>query len=100
MREVEMTDTSRVQSSVPSRRTILLRGVACAAGAVAVLGSARNAHASKMPQASPAVVYQASPKGAQQCENCLLFQAPNACQVVDGTISPSGWCKLWAKKAA
>ena len=95
-----MTDTSQVQSCALSRRTIVLRGVACAAGATALLAPARYANAGKMPPTSPVVAYQDSPKGSQRCDNCLQFQAPNLCQVVDGTISPSGWCKLWAKKAA
>jgi hypothetical protein len=44
------------------------------------------------------VSYQASPKGDQRCSNCALFQAPNACQNVEGVISPSGWCSIWVKK--
>ncbi len=75
---------------------MLLRGAAYAAGAAAVLGTVSRADAAKMAQ--PAAAYQATPKGPQQCDNCLLFQAPNACQIVDGEISPSGWCKFYAKK--
>jgi hypothetical protein len=94
-----MTDTLQVQSCALSRRTIVLRGVACAAGATALLAPARYAHAAKFPQTSPVVAYQDSPKDSHQCDGCIQWQPPNACQVVDGTISPSGWCKLWAKKA-
>ncbi|HEX3938095.1 MAG TPA: high-potential iron-sulfur protein [Xanthobacteraceae bacterium] len=50
-----------------------------------------------MAQAS--VAYQTTPKGDQQCGNCSLFQPPSACTLVDGTITPSGWCKFWVKKA-
>jgi len=92
-----MIDTSQVISNPTSRRTILIRGVALAAGAAAVLQSAKYANAAKMSQSAAA--YQDSPKGSQQCSNCALFQAPNSCRVVDGDISPSAWCKLWAKKA-
>jgi hypothetical protein len=94
-----MTDTSAVQPGAISRRTILLRGVACATGAATLIGPTKNARAAKMPQTSPAVVYQSTPKDSHQCDGCMLFQAPNSCQVVDGVVSPSGWCKLWAKKA-
>ena len=76
---------------------MLLHGVACAAGAAALLSPVTDAKAAKMAQA--AAGYQDSPKGAQQCDGCALFQAPNACQLIDGNISPSGWCKFWAKKA-
>lgn len=93
-----MTDTSPIQSRVQSRRAILLRGVTYVAGAAALIAPARTAQAAKMPQTSPAVLYQSTPKDSHQCDGCLLFQAPNSCQVVDGAISPSGWCKLWAKK--
>ena len=49
--------------------------------------------------AQTAVRYQQSPKDGKQCSGCNLFVAPNACKTVDGTISPSGWCALWVKKA-
>jgi hypothetical protein len=91
-----VTHTSRVQLNPTSRRTILLRGVACAAGATALLAPLRPA-AAKMAQAG--VAYQDTPKGDQQCSGCSLFQAPSSCTLVDGTISPSGWCKFWVKKA-
>ncbi len=62
-------------------------------------GSAPAAPASsKVSQAS--VQYQTQPKGEQKCADCLQFIAEsNTCKVVDGQISPDGWCTLWAKKA-
>jgi hypothetical protein len=38
------------------------------------------------------------PKG-QKCGACSLFKAPNACSVVKGKISPSGYCIAFAPKA-
>jgi hypothetical protein len=90
-----MSETSLVQSPAFSRRVVLLRSAGCAAGAAAVLLPLKQA-AAKMKQAS--VEYQDSPKGDQECSNCSLFQEPNACTIVDGEISPKGWCKFWAKK--
>ena len=44
--------------------------------------------------------YQEQPKGDQNCANCMHFIAgSNTCQVVEGKVSPNGWCMLWAKKA-
>ena len=86
-------------TDILSRRTIVLFGSVCAAGSISVFGRMREAHAAKYPQTSPVVLYQPSPKDGHQCDGCTLFQAPAACQIVDGTISPAGWCKLWAKKA-
>jgi hypothetical protein len=49
--------------------------------------------------AQSAAQYQASPKNGQQCSTCSHFQAPSSCQVVDGSISPNGWCALYTKKS-
>ena len=92
-----MTKTSQLPSRGISRRIVLLRSAGCAAGAAASLIPLKQA-AAKMSQQS--VAYQESPKGDQQCSNCSLFQAPtNTCTLVDGNISPTGWCKFWVKKA-
>ena len=46
-----------------------------------------------------AMKYQDKPNGDQHCDNCMQFVAPSSCKVVDGTISPNGWCMAWVKKA-
>ena len=82
------------KSACVSRRTVLVG----AAGAAPLLAlGANGAKAAKMSQS--AVRYQATPKDGKQCDGCKLFVAPNACKSVDGTISPTGWCALWVKKA-
>ena len=59
---------------------------------------AAPAATTKVPQAN--AQYQAQPKGEQKCGQCLHFIAgSNTCKLVDGQISPEGWCSLWAKKA-
>jgi anaerobic selenocysteine-containing dehydrogenase len=81
-----------------SRRS-LLKNATIMAGGAAVLTTAMtatSAQADKMAQAAAA--YQTKPKDGAQCDGCALFQGPSSCQLVDGTISPSGWCKFWAKK--
>ena len=60
-------------------------------------GSAATTTAKKVSQAS--VQYQDQPKGEQKCDTCMHFIAEsNTCKLVDGQISPDGWCILWAKK--
>ena len=60
--------------------------------------SAAPASTGKATQAS--VQYQTQPKGEQKCSGCINFIADsNTCKLVDGQISPDGWCILWAKKA-
>ncbi|MBW8329762.1 MAG: hypothetical protein K0M48_11610 [Thiobacillus sp.] len=60
--------------------------------------AAAPASTGKMTQAS--VQYQTQPKGEQKCGGCLHFIAEsNSCKLVEGQISPDGWCSLWAQKA-
>jgi High potential iron-sulfur protein len=91
-----MTETRSPRLNSPSRRNVLFRGIACTAGGAMMLAPLTSAKAAKVGQA--AVGYQNAPKGDQQCSNCAQFVSPNACNFVDGNISPSGWCQIWAKK--
>ena len=44
--------------------------------------------------------YQDKPKGDHMCAKCSHFIAvSNTCELVEGTVSPLGWCQLWAAKA-
>jgi hypothetical protein len=52
----------------------------------------------KVPQS--AVHYQQTANNGQSCANCYHFTAPRTCELVDGAVAPSGWCRLWAKKPA
>jgi High potential iron-sulfur protein len=90
-----MARTSQNLWQALSRRTVVVRSLACAAGAAASLAPVDQASA-KMAQ--KIAEYQETPRGEQQCSNCNLFQEPNACTLVDGEISPAGWCKFWIKK--
>lgn len=78
-----------------SRRAVLAK-TALAFGAV-VGAAATRAHAQqKISQAD--AKYQNEPKGQQSCAVCANFEPPNACKFVQGTISPTGWCQLFAPK--
>jgi hypothetical protein len=78
-------------------RRVVLTGTALAVGATAAVRVVSPAMAQeKMSQAD--AKYQGTPKGDQRCDGCMLFQPPNACKVVQGEISPSGWCQLFVKK--
>jgi hypothetical protein len=62
-------------------------------------GSASRASAQqKIKQAD--AKYQDHPNGTQKCDGCIQFQAPNACKIVDGTISPDGWCQFFGAKSS
>ena len=67
-------------------------------GTDAIPDAAAPAEPGKSSQAS--VQYQYQPKGDQKCDGCLHFIAEsNTCKVVEGQISPNGWCILWVQKA-
>lgn len=81
-----------------SRRVIVRR--IGTAGPMALLAAAFGtrdaAAAGSVPQ--NAAGYQGTPNGDKQCDKCTHFDPPSSCKVVAGTISPSGWCKLFAAK--
>jgi hypothetical protein len=39
--------------------------------------------------------YQDRPKNGLTCAACSLFRPPRSCEVVQGDISPNGWCKFF-----
>jgi hypothetical protein len=88
-----------MQTSPNSRRAVLKFGVAAlTAGAAAAVATRASAQQDKVDQKT--VMYQAQPKDGQKCSTCVNFQAPNACKLVAGQISPDGWCGLYAAKPA
>ena len=40
--------------------------------------------------------YQDHPKDIFSCSICSLFEAPKSCKVVEGEVSPKGWCNLFS----
>jgi hypothetical protein len=83
--------TDRLKS--PARRRairVALRGVA----AGLAVGLAAQATAQDKMSRKDAE-YQDSPKDIRMCGTCSLFVPPKSCKVVDGDISPTGWCKLF-----
>ena len=79
-----------------SRRTLLkgAAAVTCVALASAFAGKAFAAKSTKA-----AANYQDKPKGDMKCSNCNFFMPDGTCSLVDGSISPEGYCTLYVKKA-
>lgn len=79
-------------------RRVFFRGAATLAGAalVAAVIPVREARAQKL--AKSALQYQDKPKNGQRCDECVYFKPPNACGLVEGDISPQGWCSAFNKK--
>ncbi len=78
-----------------TRRGILRAGLTIAAGTAAL---ATRARAQDAKIAQEQVQYQTMPKDGAMCSKCAQFQAPNACAIVAGVISPNGWCVAFAPK--
>jgi len=82
-----------------SRRDLFTTLIAGAAilGAAISLGKQQIAQAqSKVSQKT--AKYQDHPNNGNHCAICNYFRPPSSCQLVDGTISPNGWCSFFAKK--
>jgi hypothetical protein len=76
-----------------SRRAAIVAALGGTAGALlSRIGSAQAADKMTRAQAE----YQGTPNGLYSCGMCSLFEAPNACKVVDGEVSKDGWCKAFA----
>ncbi len=92
-----MTNSNRL-----SRRG-LLRVAAVVLGASAAKGLAPRAAAEdeikeedKIDKAE--AKYQTHPNGQQRCEICLQFEPPGTCKIVQGPITPKGWCQYFAAR--
>jgi hypothetical protein len=82
-----------------SRRCFLHRSAAVVGGISLAGVAATQSRAADTKVSQKLVGYQGTPNGSQDCANCQYFEPPNACKVVEGTISPKGWCKMWVKKS-
>ncbi len=97
-----MSNVAIIDAAELSRRSVLQK-LGFAAGGVAVLAvtTSVNRGAAAQTKVSQKVVgYQDTPQGDHRCDNCLQFQPPSSCKVVEGNISPAGWCRVYVKKPA
>jgi len=89
---MEQSKMKQLKSKAMSRRAAVKIGLAALAAGVA--GRA----ASQQKIAQNLVQYQDTPKNGQKCADCMQFEAPDKCKVVDGKISPNGWCAAFVAK--
>jgi len=83
--------------SIRLSRRSLLQGAAAAAG---ILGAAPTPATAQPKISKVAVNYQDHPDGDKRCDRCVQFQPPDACKVVEGTISPQGSCPIFMLRSA
>jgi hypothetical protein len=89
-----MRDEPRSWAPPLSRRS-LLQGAVGAAGAATIIAASANCAGAAPKISQKGVNYQDHPDGDKRCDKCVQFQPPNACKVVDGTISPQGSCRIF-----
>jgi hypothetical protein len=83
----------------PSRR----RAVKAAAsiGAAAALAGALESAAQPKPKgglkkrSKEAVGYRDEPLEGRSCAKCVLYVGHGECVIVEGEVSPNGWCVQW-----
>jgi hypothetical protein len=74
------------QGNVVSRRLVVTVAAGAAHRAAAQVGPKMTRVAAK---------YQEMPRDGLSCEACTFFRRPASCQVVEGAVSPNGWCQLF-----
>lgn len=86
-----------------SRRSFL-KGAALLASIAVVPAAMVSKEAAAAKMAKAALQYQDKPKGGLECVNCVQYvagksaKANGTCNVVEGEISPHGWCLAYAAK--
>ena len=79
-------------------RRSMLRGTALLATAVLAARLMPGEALAQQKASQDAMKYQDKPSGDKRCSNCLNFIASSGCAIVEGTVSPNGYCLAWAKK--
>lgn len=41
------------------------------------------------------VQYQDTPFQGRTCTKCMLYIGDGQCAIIDGVVSPNGWCNQW-----
>lgn len=97
MEQFAMSTESKLCSLSVSRRDFL-NVAAIGGGAIIAAGLSGPAAAAPKKFTQQQAHYQPVPKSGNRCQSCALWQAPSSCQVVEGQISPAGWCILYQQK--
>ncbi|HVA34221.1 MAG TPA: high-potential iron-sulfur protein [Candidatus Baltobacteraceae bacterium] len=89
-------DSSKLTRASFVRATIVLPALAGLLGGVATAQAAKGSKAQ--------FKYQHTPSGKKQCSNCTFFipgksaTADGTCKIVEGSISPKGYCIAYSAK--
>jgi hypothetical protein len=88
-------EKAMMSGSISLARRTLVRG-AIAGVAAGLTGATIAPVNAREKMSKQEAEYQDSPKDIRMCATCTLFEPPKSCKVVEGDVSPSGWCKAFA----
>jgi High potential iron-sulfur protein len=92
----------RDSNSRMTRRTFVGNAIALPALAGLLLAETTTAQAKG---SKAQFKYQSTPNNGHKCSQCTFFipgssaTASGTCKIVDGSISPSGWCTAFSAKS-
>jgi High potential iron-sulfur protein len=90
------------ESLQPLNRRTFVKGIVVLPALASLFVSSADADASKASQSS--MHYQNTPNGNMHCSLCKFFipaqdaKSDGSCQIVDGSISPNGYCIAYSAK--
>jgi hypothetical protein len=76
------------------RRALLLLGAACAVAGIAHAGEEAGTRKPKK-YSKERVGYRDEPYQGRTCAKCVLYAGHGECAIVEGEVSPQGWCLQW-----
>jgi len=84
----------------PSRRRVVLAamsvsGAALLAGVLESNAQQQKPKATLKKRTKEAVGYRDEPYDGRSCAKCVLYSGNGECVLVEGEVSPNGWCVQW-----
>ena len=86
---------TRIYSAAVSRRDLMHAAALAAAG---LTTATVFTFAEKPRRSQEDVNYQDHPRNGERCDTCAPFIPPDGCKTVLGTVTASGWCKIYVDK--
>lgn len=76
-------------------KTVGVAAAAAACGSTAAVKAQEYKPQEQKKLTQAAAKYQDHPNGNDGCGACPYFQFPKSCVLVEGDISPMGWCRMF-----
>jgi hypothetical protein len=90
-----MSDETESAAGACSRRRLLQSAVGMI-GIAATITVRPEPISATIKISKAAVAYQDHPEGDKRCGKCRQFLSPDSCKLVEGQISPQGFCRIFA----